>query len=260
MITMRRVKDAGQDTTGDWETNWEDMEIPVKRGINFMKTDIDNQLTAYQKLREEISSFSLPTGPQRLPITAVRRIVSQLLIPKISQKLRLQPISWNQADLLDHHLAAKIHAYYQWVSKVPTDVLLLSVSDHGFEFPSIADINAAVTIKGINRDLNHQLPGIKLTAQITLQDWSCVYNSCKSPLICGQGQILATTDTPANIKHQIPSAWATAVAYMSELKVSLVNTDQSYVLRGCRRVISEETVYGECVLELQRGLHDNITR
>jgi hypothetical protein len=45
---------------------------------------------------------------------------------------------------------------------------MLTLENHGFEFPSIADINTAIAIKGIHRDLNHRLEGIRLAAQITL--------------------------------------------------------------------------------------------
>jgi hypothetical protein len=153
--TMRRVKIIQQDLLGNWETMWEDMEIPIKTQLNFLKVNIDNQTEMFNIRKNEISLFSLPTAPRKLPITAVRRIITQLLTPKTSQKLQPQPISQQQADKLDQLISSKIHGYYNWLSKVPVDILMLTVENHGFEFPSVADINAAIAIKGIHRDLNH---------------------------------------------------------------------------------------------------------
>src|SRR5947207_5113884 len=149
VLTFRRVKSIQLNASGGWETVWEDMELPVLDRLTFLKTLINDQQSMYNELKMVIGNFALPTIPKRLPVTAVRRIIAQLLIPKISQRLRLQPVSRNQAKLLDNQLSDFINKYYKWTSRIPSDVLHLAIENHGFEFPSIADINASVTIKGL---------------------------------------------------------------------------------------------------------------
>ena len=108
-------------------------------------------------------------------------------------------------------------------------MLILAIDDHGFEFPSISDINAAVAVKGLHRDLNHKLLSIRSTAQITLQDWTCQYNKCTSPLMTEGLEVRPYSDLNP-LKDKIPSGWLTAVAYMKEMKLSFVQSDQSYVM------------------------------
>jgi hypothetical protein len=175
-INMRKVKEIRVVRMGIWEILWEKMDIPISTELKFLKTDIDNQKAMFDNMTSIIKGFTLPASPIRLPITATRRVISQLLIPKISQKLRLQPISRHQASQLDMRIADMIHDYYGWTSRVAADILMLPIEDHGFGFPSLADINATVAIKGLHRDLNYKVREIRVLAEITLQDWTCQGN------------------------------------------------------------------------------------
>lgn len=68
-------------------------------------------------------------------------------------------------------------------------------------------------------------------ARITLQDWACQNNGCISPFLYNPStKIPITTDSPAKLAKLYPGAWHTARAYMSELNLSIVETDQSYIV------------------------------
>jgi hypothetical protein len=183
------------------------MDIPISTELKFLKTDIDNQKAMLDDMTKIIKDFTIPASPIRLPITAVRRVISQLLISKISQKLRLQPISWHQASELDMRSSDMIHGYYGWTSRVAADILMLPVEYHSVGFPSLADINAAVAIKGLHRDLNHKVKEIRAIAEITLQDGTREANKCRTLLIPGNWKVpIAKIDCFASLNKLIPTA------------------------------------------------------
>jgi ribonuclease HI len=229
---IHRVRSMEPLPNNNWRTTWEEVTIPVSNKLVFMKTEIDNPRKMYEELMSVVQTFALPTLNTKMSIAVVRRIISQLLIPKLSARIRLQPLSREQAEKIDTSIAEVVNGYYGWCPRVSADILMAAIEDNGFGFPSITDINAAITVKGLHRDLNHPIKVIRQIAEITMQEWSCTFNQCLNPLHLDNGKILKTRDLQAALIDKIPRAWGTAVTIMDDLELSLVHTDQSYVLDG----------------------------
>ena len=197
--------------------------------MTFLKTSINRPEETFERLRQMIQTFVIPRTPQRLPWAAVRKILHQLLIPRISAHLRLQPVTRKQAEQLDACLSKLVHEYFSWKTRVPFNLLATRTKDHGFEFLSISDINCAITIKGLHKDLNHRIRGMRDVARITTQEWSCQLNQCKPALMRNEPfcETLKMRDWYGPLRDHIPTAWCTAAAYLADLKAAIVCTDQS---------------------------------
>ncbi|KAF9002837.1 hypothetical protein BDZ89DRAFT_902567, partial [Hymenopellis radicata] len=100
---------------------------------------------------------------------------------------------------------------------------------HGFEFPSIANMNASLALEGLAGDLNRHIAAYRKMACITLADWQCSINGCVNPL---DGAGLERRFS--RYRGRLPSAWITAQQAMRDpgVMLSLRSTDQSHVLRG----------------------------
>jgi hypothetical protein len=246
---VRTVRE-GRLLDGRWVCTWQDTLVPVTSNPVFLKTTVDDQRAMFTELKSYIESFNVPKAGKHLPLAAVRRILTQLLMPRILQRLRLQPISPEQASTLDNEIATLINKYYGWQCRVKADVLQLSIDDHGFDIPSVSDSNAAISVSSLHRDLNHPCEPIRRAAHITLQDWTCQWNLCGSPLLMtydrlnkqqgyAYGRSFAWRSklhpcNPSATRRSglIPSAWLTAALYMRNMHLSFLETDQSYISRG----------------------------
>jgi exonuclease III len=230
-----------------WHITWVTTPIPVSKSPVFLKTTIDNDEAMFHELENTIASFQIPRAGKTLPIAAVRRLLNQLLMPRITQRLRLQPVSIKQAGTLDNSLATLINNYYGWQPRVKADVLQLDIEHNGFEFPSIVDANAAIAIKGLHRDLNHPCASIRQIAIVTFLDWTCQWNECMSPLLMTQDRQIpgdgyrwgkamrwrsARSSDGRTATKGVPAAWRTAAEYLHKLGLSIVESDQCYVLEG----------------------------
>jgi Reverse transcriptase (RNA-dependent DNA polymerase) len=229
-----RILKAIEEKEGEWEERWNLESLPIQQKLEFLKTVINAPDENFYRLQNMISVFTIPRTPRRIPMTLLRKIIHQLLIPKISARLRLQPISRNQAEKLDGCLSKLIHDYYGWTSRIPFNLLATRIDDHGFEFQSIADINAAITIKGLLKDLNHRIEGIRDAAEITHQEWTCAMNECKPVLLRNEemAKTNKTVDWKLQERNHIPTAWCTAAAYLHDMELAMVRTDQSEITNG----------------------------
>jgi hypothetical protein len=197
------------------------MRIPMSNHLVFVKTLINNPDESFRNLQHIIAAFSIPKVTIPLPITAVRRLINQLLIPKIQQRLSLQPLDKRKSEALEAMVSKKVNEYYGWTLKVPKDILYLPTDNLGGGYTNIADINAAVAIKGLLRDLNHDNEMIRQAAHITLQERTCDGNHCKSPLF-GEGR---NSRWPQMCGY--PVAWEEAAQELARLDIEIVATDQS---------------------------------
>nr|VWO97891.1 Cytochrome P450 3A13 [Ganoderma boninense] len=149
----------------------------------FLRVQINDPETQYQRIRAIITNFSFPVMHTRLPFMAVRRIISQCLISCIRPYLSYQPITRARAADLDHLLAACVHHYFRFPFRFNSSLLFLPITHFGFDFPSIVQLNDIAAISGLIRDLNHHVPTFRTMARITLADWTCLLNHCQSPLL-----------------------------------------------------------------------------
>lgn len=94
-------------------------------------------------------------------------------------------------------------------------------------------------------------------AFITLQDWSCIDNSCRSPFKLGNNSPI-TADTPQRLKNKYPDARQTAVAYMRELGLSAVKTEHSYLRSNETATIHVQRMFID--IETTREAAHNSTR
>ncbi|KAF8157253.1 hypothetical protein B0H34DRAFT_798547 [Crassisporium funariophilum] len=130
----------------------------IKDDIDFLRTKVDNPTARYNELKNYIETFQFPTVIGRLPITLIRKVVSQNITAKSRALLSLQPITPNDADNLDKLIIRKVHNTLGFPFQPTTGIATLPVANHGFGFPSIARINAGLAIEGLSRDLNHHIP------------------------------------------------------------------------------------------------------
>ncbi|KAF5370395.1 hypothetical protein D9758_006983 [Tetrapyrgos nigripes] len=206
--------------------------VPVSSDcIHFLRTDVDRPKAQYFFLRDLIIDFQLPLLSKRLPLTAIRRILSQCLISKIRPRLSYQPISHADAVHLDVLIASKVHHYFGYPFHPSSTLLSLPVSHFGFDFPSIAELNLDSAVRGLLRDLNHHVPVFRQMARITLADWSCSLNRCLHPFVYDS---LHRSFLPFTFSshRKLPFAWVLAHDHLQKLDISLHSMDQSHVFLG----------------------------
>ncbi|KIM41396.1 hypothetical protein M413DRAFT_411084, partial [Hebeloma cylindrosporum] len=144
----------------------------------FLRVPINRPDLQNSHIRDLILNFDFPILSRRLPLTALRRIISQRIISKIRPYLTLQPISAPDALSLDHLLATKVHEHLGFPFRFNTQLLTSPLHHRGFAFPSISRLNTSLAVTGLQRDLNHHITPFREMAAITLADWTCLFNSC----------------------------------------------------------------------------------
>lgn len=162
----------------------------------------------YEELRNFVETFQFPRVLGRLPITLIRKIVAQ----NIASKCR-----------------AMLYLALGFPFRPSSRIATLPLSLHGFDFPSIARINAGIAVAGISRDLNHHIRSYRTMAKITMADWTCEKNGCVYPLD-GDGLLKGFS----HYARSIPGGWIIAQKVMRDLPapLSLRMTDQSSLVDG----------------------------
>lgn len=203
-------------------------EIPVSADeFNFLRTQVDDPKSRYLELLNLIDSFVFPSFVTRTPFTLIRKILAQNLISKCRALLSLQPVLHADAVKLDQHLTRRVHDILGFPFCPSSNLLTLPLDLGGFEFPSIARINAGITVDGLLRDLNHHISAYRIMAKITLADWTCYINNCIYPL---DGRGLERNFS--RFLGSIPSAWLIAHEHLANLRLALRQTDVSFLREG----------------------------
>ncbi|KAF6760571.1 hypothetical protein DFP72DRAFT_805108, partial [Ephemerocybe angulata] len=151
---------------------------PTQRSFGFPLTAPDLQ---FQYLQDIVNSFTFPHSSHRLPLTAIKRVFSQLLFSKIRPRLNAQPINPVDAESLDHAIANKVHSYLGMPFRFRSYTLHSPVNAWGMGFLSVARLNELAAVNGLLRDLNHHIPIFLRMSRTTLSDWSCTRSNCRSP-------------------------------------------------------------------------------
>ncbi|KAG2350192.1 hypothetical protein BDR05DRAFT_954295 [Suillus weaverae] len=229
----------------------------VTKHTEFLRVRVNDPEHQYQHLDGIVSSFQLPDLPTRLPLTALRRLISQTLISRIRPRLAFQPITAAQAHKLDLRVAHIVHHYLRFPFPFHSGLLSLPLALFGLDFPSITRLNAAAAIVGLQRDLNHPIKSFREMARITLTDWSCVLNSCRYPLAKPYPQ-----RSFVHARKKLPWAWILAHKTLQALDSSFVPTDQSSLLHGeigISHILNSSSTVASCfptaALGLQMILH-----
>ena len=199
----------------------------IKDDLDFLRTKVDNPSARFNELKDFIKAFQFPKVIGRLPITLIRKIVSQNIISKCRALLALQPVKQTNTEALNKLIMHRVHDALGFPFHPNTEIATLPVSSHGFGFPSIARINAGLAVEGLSQDLNHHIPAYRKMALITKADWTCEKAGCINP-IDGKG---LEKDFACQAKS-IPSSWIEAQKIMRRLKLSLRETDQSYIAKS----------------------------
>ncbi|KAI0369227.1 hypothetical protein BV20DRAFT_1053297 [Pilatotrama ljubarskyi] len=133
--------------------------VPITTNFfEFLRIQINDPNAQYEKIRHIISHFSFPNLPTRLPLTALRRILTSCLVSRIRPYLSYQPLPRSSVLDLDRLLAHHIHDYLGFPFHFSTHLLFAPLSHLGFEFCSLSQLNDAAAIEGLLRDLNHHVP------------------------------------------------------------------------------------------------------
>ncbi|KAF8235277.1 hypothetical protein L208DRAFT_1257842 [Tricholoma matsutake] len=147
-------------------------EVPVSTNeLNFLWAQVDNPKNRYLELVDIIDSFSFPAFSIHTPFTLICKVVSQNIISRCRALLSLQPILHDDVIRLDQRIMKHMHAILGFPFCPSSLVSTLPLALGGFDFPSLAHINAGITIDGLARDLNHHIPAYRMMALITLADW-----------------------------------------------------------------------------------------
>ena len=203
-------------------------EVPVSTNeFNFLRTQVDDPKTRFLELMDIIDSFSFPAFSFHTPFTLLRKIVSQNIISRCWALLSLQPILHADAIRLDQRIMKCVHASLGFPFCPSSIVSTLPLAFGGFDFPSLACINAGIAIDGLARDLNHHILAYRMMALVTLADWTCQINRCVYPL-----DRAGLSRSFARFVGSIPAAWIIAQDQMSKLDLTLRQTDQSHLLEG----------------------------
>ncbi|KAF9530624.1 hypothetical protein CPB83DRAFT_763031, partial [Crepidotus variabilis] len=150
--------------------------------LDFLRTKVDDPKHRYHELSSFVDEFQFPSTIGRMPISLIRKIVAQQIIPRCRALLYLQPLKQADAEALDKAILKKVHDKLGLPFQPNSLIALLPIAQHGLGFPSLARINASIAVSGLARDLNHHIPAYRTMAMITLQDWMCDKNNCKYPL------------------------------------------------------------------------------
>ena len=205
-------------------------EVPLVRDeLEFLRAKVDNPTARFEELKNFVENFQFPRVIGRLPITLIRKIVAQNIASKCHAMLYLQPIKQSDAEALDKQIIEKAHLALSFPFRPSSKIATLPLSLHGFDFPSIARINAGIAVAGISRDLNHHIRAYRTMAKITMADWMCEKNGCVYPLD-GDGLLKGFT----HCMRSIPAGWVIAQKVMRSLPtpLSLRMTDQSFMADG----------------------------
>ncbi|KAI0361274.1 hypothetical protein OH77DRAFT_1391885 [Trametes cingulata] len=201
--------------------------VPITTDFfDFLRVQVNDPDTQYDKIRQIISNFSFPHLPTRLPLTALRRVLTSCLISRIRPYLSYQPLARSSALCLDHLLAHHVHDYLGFPFRFNSQLLFAPLSDLGFDFRSLVHLNDTAALQGLLRDLNHHVSTFRTMARITLADWTCMYNKCRSPL---EGTVSRSF---SRLARRLPAAWVTAHDVLREFGLSIRLTDQSYLVTG----------------------------
>ncbi len=105
MVTMPTVDPAHPDSN----TISHQPVAVATEWFDFLRVHINNPDAQYDKIRHLIADFTFPHLPTRLPLTALRRILSQCLVSRIRPYLAYQPIARDKAEDLDRLMATRVH-------------------------------------------------------------------------------------------------------------------------------------------------------
>ncbi|GBE80306.1 hypothetical protein SCP_0300210 [Sparassis crispa] len=224
---LMRMPSISPDDPASSTLIWHDVQVTTSH-IEFLRVSINNPQHQFEKLRDIILSFDLPNLSLRLPLTVLRRIFAQCLISRLRPHLAFQPISRSHAMELDHLLALRVHQYFSFPFRFNAILLSLPIQHYvyGFDFPSINRLNDCAVVSGLWRDLNHHNPAFHDMAHITLADWTCSINHCVFPLHP------ISQESYACQTHHLPPSWITAHTVLSTLRLSIRQTDLSYLFSG----------------------------
>ena len=203
----------------------------VANELDFLRTKINDPTSRFDELKAFIETFRFPTIIGRLPITLLRKIVSQNIVSRCRALLSLQPIKQADTETLDKVITRKVHDALGFPFQPSSVIATLPVSRHGFGFPSIARINASLAIEGLMRDLNHHIPAYRTLAQLTLTDWMCEKSDCSYPL-----DGIGLRKDFSQLDQSIPSAWLTAHRTLKILDLSHIlkgDVSLSHLIRSC---------------------------
>ncbi|KII90283.1 hypothetical protein PLICRDRAFT_159732 [Plicaturopsis crispa FD-325 SS-3] len=206
--------------------------------LEFLRAKVDDPDARFQEIRDYIDSFTFPKFTIRSPLTLIRKIIAQSMIPRcralvsgliLQALLSIQPIKQADAAALDRKIASKVHELTGFPFSPNSDVMCLPLAAHGLGFPSISRINNGIVIEGLWRDLNHHIPAYRTMARISLADWTCAINGCIHPL---DGPGLSANFS--RYYRKIPATWIIAQSAMSSAlpRLALRLTDNSHVLSG----------------------------
>ncbi|KAF6745752.1 hypothetical protein DFP72DRAFT_924406 [Ephemerocybe angulata] len=174
------------------------------------------------------TSFTFPHSSHRLPLTAIKRVFSQLLFSKIRPRLNAQPINPIDAESLDHAIASKVHTYLGMPFRFRSYTLHSPVNAWGMGFLSVARLNELAAVNGLLRDLNHHIPIFTHMSRTTLSDWSCTRSDCRSPFTSPVPRLIKTE----HLKKSIPYHWIIAQDTFRQDGWTLPQLDQSHIFRG----------------------------
>ncbi|KAF5382054.1 hypothetical protein D9615_004273 [Tricholomella constricta] len=206
------------------DTIWND--VPVYRDhVRFLRVPVNRPDLQFLHMRDVVNNFHLPFTRCPLPLTVLSRIISQRLVSKLRPCLQLQPIRPSDAVKLDHLIAAKVHQYLGFPFAFSTALFNHPVSSHGFGFPSLALLNDAACITGLQRDLCHPVDLYRNMATVTLNDWTCLLNACHSPL-----QYPLSPRSSTRYLSRMPATWIYANDSLHTHGLKLHPTDLSYLL------------------------------
>ena len=129
----------------------------IRDDLDFLRKKVNDPTSRFMELKDFIECFQFPKVIGCLPTTLIWKIVSQNVVSRCRALLSLQPLKQLDAEALDRLIIWKVHDALGFPFQPSTSIATLPVLYHGFDFPSIAHINAAISINGIIRDLNHHI-------------------------------------------------------------------------------------------------------
>ncbi|KAF8995602.1 hypothetical protein BDZ89DRAFT_1029558 [Hymenopellis radicata] len=198
----------------------------IRSHVELLRVAVNDPVKQAQLLEQIILTTDLPPLRRRMPMTLIRRVISQCVISRVRPKLAFQPISDQDATRLDHILAKRLHEHLHGVFPFNSSLLSLPLHMWGFEWPSIARLNRTVAVTGMLRDLNHHIASFRNMALITMADWTCLLNSCSFPL-------RPLPQSTAFLRSaSLPFAWRLAHHTMAMLDISVRCTDVSFFFHG----------------------------
>ena len=221
-----------------FNVNGNEIQVPFTHRPRLLRTPINDGPAQLDDVCALIETLPL-AADKHMPPALLRKAAWGFMLPKLLPRLNLSPLTARQADKVDQLITKRFTEAANYLP-TRTPILRLPLRLMGFDYPSVYRLNGKAAIEAVLRALLHHLHPIRRAAEIAMDNWSCIANSCCNPFelpTASSGrqlhpenyQLLPPT-ARRKIDQAMPTSWHAAAGYLRVAHLSITHTDQSSLL------------------------------